>query len=277
MHRYKHGFSGFATRLSEDEARMMAKQPGVISIFPDQMLQLHTTRSWDFLVQESYQRDTYSTEINSQPELDVAVGDIIIGFIDSDDKQMPPVPAKWKGTCMRGKNTQPDSFRCNRYAEPGGKKIIGARYYNSSFLLDPDYETPGDFLGHGTHVASIAAGQIISDTSYYGLASGIMRGGSPNSRIAMYRACSHLGCRSSGLLAAFDDAIADGVDVISISMGQWLDNLLENPLSIGSFHAVERWITVDCSAGNYGPTSQSVVNAVPWMVTVGASTIDRGF
>lgn len=157
------------------------------------------------------------------------------------------------------------------------RKIIGARYYNSSFLLDPDYETPRDFLGHGTHVASIAAGKIISDASYYGLASGIMRGGSPNSRIAIYRACSHLGCRSSGLLAAFDDAIADGVDVISISMGQWPDNLLKNPLSIGSFHAVERGITVVCSAGNYGPTSQSVVNAAPWMITVGASTIDRGF
>lgn len=86
MHRYKHGFSGFAARLSEDEARMMAKQPGVVSVFPDQMLQLHTTRSWDFLVQESYQRDTYSTELNSQPELDVAVGDTIIGFIDSGEQ-----------------------------------------------------------------------------------------------------------------------------------------------------------------------------------------------
>lgn len=157
------------------------------------------------------------------------------------------------------------------------RKLIGARYYNSSFFLDPDYETPRDFLGHGTHVASIAAGQIISDASYYGLASGIMRGGSTNSRIAMYRACSLLGCRGSSILAAFDDAIADGVDVISISMGLWPDNLLEDPLSIGSFHAVERGITVVCSAGNSGPSSQSVFNAAPWMITVAASTIDRGF
>ncbi|KFK44142.1 hypothetical protein AALP_AA1G220500 [Arabis alpina] len=279
MHHYKHGFSGFAAHLSEDEAEMMAKQPGVVSVFPDQMLPLHTTRSWDFLVQESYQRDTYYTETNTGPKLDVAVGDTIIGFLDSgiwpesqsfNDGHMGPIPTKWKGTCMRGKKTQPGSFRCNR-------KIIGARYYNSSFLLDPDYETPRDFLGHGTHVASIAAGKIISDASYYGLASGIMRGGSPNSRIAMYRACSLLGCRGSSLLAAFDDAIADGVDVISISMGLWPDNLLEDPLSIGSFHAVERGITVVCSAGNSGPTSQSVVNAAPWMITVGASSIDRGF
>lgn len=104
-----------------------------------------------------------------------------------------------------------------------------------------------------------------------------MRGGSPTSRIAMYRACSLLGCRGSSILAAFDDAIADGVDIISISMGLFIDNLLEDPLSIGSFHAVERGITVVCSAGNLGPSSQSVVNAAPWMITVGASTIDRGF
>ncbi|XP_013653455.1 subtilisin-like protease SBT5.1 [Brassica napus] len=280
MHRYKHGFSGFATHLSEDEARLMAEQPGVVSVFPDQMLPLHTTRSWDFLVQESYQKEsTYFTEMNSQPELDVAVGDTIIGFIDSgiwpesesfNDMHMQPVPDRWKGTCMRGKKTEPDAFRCNR-------KLIGARYYNSSFLLDPDYETPRDFLGHGTHVASIAAGRTISDASYYGLAGGIMRGGSPTSRIAMYRACSLLGCRGSSILAAFDDAIADGVDIISISMGLFIDNLLEDPLSIGSFHAVERGITVVCSAGNLGPSGQSVVNAAPWMITVGASTIDRGF
>ncbi|CAL9215630.1 unnamed protein product [Arabidopsis halleri] len=279
MHRYKHGFSGFAAHLSEDEAHLMAKQPGVVSVFPDQMLQLHTTRSWDFLVQESYQRDTYFSEMNYGQKSEVHEGDTIIGFLDSgiwpeaqsfNDRHMGPVPEKWKGTCMRGKKTQPDSFSCNR-------KLIGARYYNSSFFLDPDYETPRDFLGHGTHVASIAAGQIISDASYYGLASGIMRGGSTNSRIAMYRACSLLGCRGSSILAAFDDAIADGVDVISISMGLWPDNLLEDPLSIGSFHAVERGITVVCSAGNSGPSSQSVFNAAPWMITVAASTIDRGF
>ncbi|CAH2036747.1 unnamed protein product [Thlaspi arvense] len=278
-HRYKHGFSGFAAYLSEDEASLMAKQPGVVSVFPDQMIPLHTTRSWDFLVQESYQREAYFTEMNNQPELDVAVGDTIIGFIDSgiwpesqsfDDRHMSPVPEKWKGTCMRGKKTNPGSFRCN-------KKIIGARYYNSSFLLDPDYETPRDYMGHGTHVASIAAGRIISDASYYGMAGGTMRGGSPTSRIAMYRACSILGCRGSSILAAFDDAIADGVDVISISMGLWPDNLLEDPISIGSFHAVERGITVVCAAGNFGPASQSVVNAAPWMITVAASTIDRGF
>lgn len=86
MHRYKHGFSGFATHLSEDEALLMAKQPGVVSVFPDQMLPLHTTRSWDFLVQESYQRETYFTEINNQHESEVHEGDTIIGFLDSGEQ-----------------------------------------------------------------------------------------------------------------------------------------------------------------------------------------------
>lgn len=86
MHRYKHGFSGFAAQLSEDEARLMTKQPGVVSVFPDKMLQLHTTRSWDFLVQESHQRETYFTKMNYQQESDVHEGDTIIGFLDSGEK-----------------------------------------------------------------------------------------------------------------------------------------------------------------------------------------------
>jgi len=86
MHRYKHGFSGFAAHLSEDEAHLIAKQPGVLSVFPDQMLQLHTTRSWDFLVQESYQRDTYFTEMNYEQESEMHEGDTIIGFLDSGEQ-----------------------------------------------------------------------------------------------------------------------------------------------------------------------------------------------
>ncbi|CAI0382509.1 unnamed protein product, partial [Linum tenue] len=92
------------------------------------------------------------------------------------------------------------------------RKIIGARYYN-------DPEDDGDFVGHGTHVASTAAGVEVQNASYYGLAAGTARGGSPGSRIAVYRVCTPAGCRSSSILAAFDDAIADGVDVLSVSLG----------------------------------------------------------
>ncbi|KAM1627732.1 hypothetical protein COP1_016133 [Malus domestica] len=49
VYTYKHGFSGFAARLSNEEARSIAEKPGVVSVFPDPLLKLHTTHSWDFL------------------------------------------------------------------------------------------------------------------------------------------------------------------------------------------------------------------------------------
>lgn len=129
-------------------------------------------------------------------------------------------------------------------------------------------------------MASTAAGTPVSSASYYGVASGTARGGSPGSRIAVYRVCSPTGCHSSSILAAFDDAIADGVDVISVSLGSpaaFMIDFKDDPIAIGSFHAVENGITVVCSAGNDGPSSATVVNAAPWILTVAATTIDRSF
>lgn len=140
--------------------------------------------------------------------------------------------------------------------------------------------TARDMIGHGTHVASTAAGNSLPDVSYYGLASGTAKGGSPGSRIAMYRVCTFFGCRGSSILAAFDDAISDGVDVLSLSLGSSAVFELEfstDPIAIGAYHAVAKGITVVCSAGNDGPSLQTVVNIAPWILTVGATTIDRDF
>lgn len=116
--------------------------------------------------------------------------------------------------------------------------------------------------------------------SYYGLAVGTAKGGSPSSRIAVYRVCASDGCRGSSILAAFNDAIIDGVDVLSLSLGAsafTMPDFSNDPIAIGAFHAVEKGIVVVCSAGNDGPDKGSVVNAAPWILTVGATTIDRDF
>lgn len=42
------------------------------------------------------------------------------------------------------------------------------------------------------------------------------------------------------LLAGFDDAIADGVDIISVSIGGDSTEFFEDPIAIGSFHAMEK-------------------------------------
>lgn len=106
------------------------------------------------------------------------------------------------------------------------------------------------------------------------------KGGSPSSRIAIYKACSLGGCASSAVLKAIDDAVNDGVDVISISIGMssiFQADFLSDPISVGAFHANQRGVLVICSGGNDGPEPFSVVNTAPWIITVAASSIDRSF
>ncbi|XP_071926175.1 CO(2)-response secreted protease-like [Coffea arabica] len=113
---------------------------------------------------------------------------------------------------------------------------------------------------------------------YYGLARGKARGGVPSARIAAYKACSTDGCSGSTILKAIEDALSDGVDIISISVGQssvFQPDFLSDPIAIGAFHAAEKGVMVICSAGNEGPEPYTVVNSAPWLFTVAASTVDR--
>ncbi|CAA0823685.1 Subtilisin-like serine endopeptidase family protein [Striga hermonthica] len=85
-------------------------------------------------------------------------------------------------------------------------------------------------------------------------------------------------CFDEDIIAAFDDAIADGVHVLSASIGSTEPSSYEGDgIAIGSLHAVRKNIIVALSAGNEGPTSATVVNPAPWTITVGASSIDRVF
>ncbi|KAF9621444.1 hypothetical protein IFM89_021483 [Coptis chinensis] len=285
VHTYSRGFSGCAVWLTEEEARLIGQRSDVVSVFVDPIFKLHTTRSWDFL---QYDLETYSTPTLNSNALSDGY-DTIIGVFDTgiwpesdsfNDKDMGSIPSGWKGTCMEGNDFK--AFKCNR-------KLIGARYYKETINdeddrpskhLNDEGNTARDSQGHGTHTASTAAGSYVSNASYYGLAAGTAKGGSPGSRLAIYKVCASGGCRGSAILAAFDDAISDGVNVISLSLGAaayMRPNYSNDPIAIGAFHAVEKGITVVCSAGNDGPTSASVVNAAPWILTVAATTIDRDF
>ncbi|CAI9116986.1 OLC1v1018290C1 [Oldenlandia corymbosa var. corymbosa] len=273
IHTYNYGFSGFAAQLTKEEAESIAQRPEVISVIPDRVHQLHTTHSWDFLKDlssvKSRPRFTSKSKASSFGE------DTIIGIFDTgiwpesksfNDVGMGPVPKRWKGKCIQGRDLKP--FNCNR-------KLIGARNY----ATNGNFTSPRDRDGHGTHVAGIAAGRRVGGASYHGLAQGIAQGGSPNSRIALYRVCDYQNCYGYAALKAFDDAIADGVDVISLSFGSIFADLTRDPVAIGSFHATEKGILVTASAGNGGDseTISSVDNVAPWILTVGATTMDRFF
>lgn len=171
------------------------------------------------------------------------------------------------------------------------RKVIGARYYLSGYELEEGtngdstkaekttkFKSPRDSSGHGSHTASIAVGRYVSNMNYSGLGAGGARGGAPMSRIAVYKTCWDSGCYDADLLAAFDDAIKDGVDIISVSLGpnSPQGDYLNDAISIGSFHATSHGILVVSSAGNVG-TRGSATNLAPWMLTVAASSTDREF
>ncbi|KAL0710006.1 hypothetical protein Bca4012_016984 [Brassica carinata] len=255
---YKRSFNGFAARLTTSELKRVAEMKGVVSVFPNKKLRLQTTVSWDFMGLKQGR----STKRNLNVESDTIIGVLDSGITPESqsfsDKGFGPPPKKWKGVCSGGQN-----FTCNN-------KLIGARDYTREGARDTD--------GHGTHTASTAAGNAVSDTSFFGIGNGTVRGGVPASRIAAYKVCNLVRCSSEALLSAFDDAIADGVDLITISIGDiGASKFVEDPIAIGAFHAMTKGILTVTAAGNSGPDDSTVSAVAPWMLTVAASTTNRGF
>lgn len=182
------------------------------------------------------------------------------------DAGLGPIPTRWKGICQTGVGFS--ASNCSR-------KIIGARWYNNDLNskdLQGEYLSARDSNGHGTHTASTAAGVLVKNVSVHGLAAGAARGGAPRARLAIYKACwgSNGSCSEAAVLKAIDDAIHDGVDVLSLSIGG-------NGYPEASLNAVAKGVSLVFAGGNDGPVTQTVENALPWVVTVAASTIDRSF
>lgn len=149
---------------------------------------------------------------------------------------------------------------------------MGARNYVSVSEDDSARDTEG----HGTHTASTAAGNEVTNASFYGIAQGTARGGVPAARIAVYKVCSKIGCAEEDVMAGFDDAIADGVDIITVSLGS--DSALDlknDVIAIASFHATEKSILTVHSAGNQGSVSGDISSTAPWLFTVAASSTNR--
>ncbi|KAK6914632.1 Peptidase S8/S53 domain [Dillenia turbinata] len=140
-----------------------------------------------------------------------------------------------------------------------------------------EYRSPRDSDGHGTHTASIAAGRYVFPASTLGYARGVAAGMAPKARLAAYKVCWNAGCYDSDILAAFDAAVSDGVDVISLSVGGVVVPYYLDAIAIGAFGASDAGIFVSASAGNGGPGGLTVTNVAPWVTTVGAGSIDRDF
>ncbi|XP_058772919.1 subtilisin-like protease 3 [Vicia villosa] len=254
---YQNIVDGFAVKLTPEEAKTLEEKDEVLSTRPEKILSLHTTHTPSFLGLQQSQELWKSSDLGKG---------IIIGILDTgiypshpsfSDEGMPSPPAKWKGHCeFTGERI------CNN-------KIIGARNFIKNSSL------PFDDIGHGTHTASTAAGRPVQGANVFGNANGTATGMAPDAHLAIYKVCNINGCTESAILAGMDAAVEDGVDVLSLSLGIPSIPFFEDGIALGAFSAIQKGIFVSCSAANGGPAYGTLSNEAPWILTVGASTIDR--
>ncbi|KAG0471044.1 hypothetical protein HPP92_015590 [Vanilla planifolia] len=277
IHTYSSIFHGFSARLNPSAAAAISSFPGIIAVLPEQIRHPDTTRSPEFLGLKS----SDSTGLLAETDFG---SDLVIGVVDTgiwperrsfSDHGLGPIPQKWRGTCVVGTSFPASS--CNR-------KLIGARYFSGGYEATSgrmnetaELRSARDTDGHGTHTASIAAGRYVYPASTLGYAHGIAAGMAPKARLAAYKVCWVAGCFDSDILAAFDAAVADGVDVISLSVGGVVVPYYLDAIAVGAFSAAEAGIFISASAGNGGPGELTVTNVAPWMTTVGAGSMDRSF
>ncbi|TKY70883.1 Subtilisin protease SBT1.2 [Spatholobus suberectus] len=258
---YSNVVDGFAVKLTPEEAKALQEKEEVVSARPERTFSLHTTHTPSFLgLQQG---------LGLWNNSNFGKG-IIIGILDTgikpdhpsfSDEGMPLPPAKWNGRCeFSGGRT------CNN-------KLIGARN-----LLNKNSNSstpPLDDVGHGSHTASTAAGRFVPGANVFGNAKGTAVGMAPDAHLAIYKVCDLFGCPESAILAGMDTAIEDGVDVLSLSLGGPPSPFYDDPIALGAFSAIQKGIFVSCSAANAGPFYSTLSNEAPWILTVGASTIDR--
>ncbi|MFI1355226.1 S8 family serine peptidase [Streptomyces sp. NPDC020898] len=313
LYSYQYVLNGFAAKLTARQANTLARTPGVVSLARNEMRQLAATSTTSPIADSDTAATTRTTAAagatassGTLPVADTArfLGlkepgglyskvpggqknagrGLIIGVIDTGiDTANPSLAAlpepladadviakKWKGNCDPGADPA-HRVTCNN-------KVIGAQYFNKG-LSDPDgtdWASPMDAESHGTHTATTSAGNYdvaaaVPDTGISGRMSGL----APAARVAAYKACWHDGCWSVDLAAAYDKAVADGVDVINYSIGGGNGDPTNTIEYTAMFNAAKAGVFVSTSAGNSG--RGTVSNNVPWVTTVAAAGHDLAY
>lgn len=179
------------------------------------------------------------------------------------------------------------------YASYVNPKVIAARAYFRA--ADPPLysDTPADDPaehggGHGTHTAGTVACNYGTTTDYpdvsgrgYTKISGV----APRAQIMVYRVFYYSESGDSSawtpeLVAAIEDAVADGAEVVNNSWGSLpLAKVADDPLVQAYNAAVAAGVTVVFSNGNSGPTTATTGSPAisPEFISVGASTTQRIF
>lgn len=289
LYDYRYSFNGFAAELTEAQVQALKDMPGVLRVTKDELHYADTSSTPTFLG-----LDAPGGLWEQLGGFGKAGENIIIGIIDSGIwPESPSFSGRtsasrrpnyrrihgWSGKCVPGENFT--ASNCNQ-------KLIGARYFNAGWGGNTgieaqrpwEYNSARDYNGHGTHTASTAGGNndvpVTGPASVFGNISGI----APRARIAAYKALwstedgSTASGNTSDLVAAIDQAVADGVDVINYSVSGTLTNFLD-PVQVSFLYASAAGVFVATSAGNSGPTVSTVAHPGPWLTTVAAGTHNR--
>ncbi len=309
LYSYRYALNGFAANLSPQQASRLAQHPEVERVWADGRHEIRTNNSAIYLGLQD-QNGGLRADLGLRGE------DVIIGVIDSGIapehpalrdsepriprscttqwarsswlgrwlcrgvRRNPPQvkiydpPRDFRGVCEAGERFSPSD--CNN-------KLVAARFYVDGFLfrqeLDPgEFLSPRDADGHGTHIATTAAGNTVT-ASIFGTRVGQISGIAPRARIAAYKACwvepgaTRASCATSDLTRAIDDAVADGVHIINYSVGN-LDPEIASPNDLALLNALEAGVLSIVAAGNDGPELGTIgsPSSAPWVVTVAAGT-----
>lgn len=283
---YEHASNGVALRLGEDEARTLASIPGVRRVSRDRAYQLQTDKGPAFIGAPAIWNGTAGVASRGEG--------IVIGVIDSGINTSHPSFAQV--------GPEDNFVHANPRGQRYGLCAGGAGGCNDKLIGIYDFTQEGardgrDVDGHGSHVASIAAGNHLRYTS--GSQQIEISGVAPHAAIISYKVCiaddpdteeEEDECLGSAIMEALDQATADQVDVINYSIGgggddPWvcfgvdcgIDGVAIDTPAEAFLAARAAGIVSVTSAGNNGPDPMTVTapGFAPWLITVAAASHDR--
>ncbi len=277
-------YGGLSVKLPADKAKDLLAVPGVVAVQADSLERTLTDASPQFVGATKVWPSLGGPRKAGQG--------VLVGVLDSGVwPEHPsfvdpgiPTPAGGPFGCDFGDGSSPAlgaPFSCN-------DKLVGAHVFLDTYLANVG-AAPGEYCattagpcsardseGHGTHTATTAAGSPVAHAPVLGVDRGPVSGIAPGASVIAYRICLEQGCFSSDSVAAVQQAIKDGVDVINFSISGGA-NAYTDPVELAFLDATAAGISVNASAGNSGPGAGTADHAGPWTTTVGASTSNRHF
>ena len=237
---YSKVWNGVTVKADDKHVNELAKAKNVKAIFP--VLTVDRPKEPD---QKSAKPDLHTagnlTGVSyARNELGLTGKGVKIGIIDTGIDIDHPA---FGGSGKPGSSTFPTAKVI------AGYDFVGDKYNTdtTSAGYDPNPvpdSVPDDCGGHGTHVASIAAG---NDTAKK------IQGVAPDARLGAYRV---FGCEGSTdtdiMLQAMEQAAKDGMDVVNISIGSSFMSWPNYPTAVGADNMADSGIVVTASAGNSG-------------------------